>query len=268
MAVMECMHRFCDECISKSIRIGKKECPTCRVKCASRRSLRHDEALQDFITKVYPDRDDFEALNMPQMPIVPFSMPIPPPTRAPLPRRRRRAASESASEAPSETSPADVTTPDISDGDHASERARPRLRAPVRKRVAGPSAAAAAAEAALAVAAATAPRLGASQPARRATRPREIDVVLLTHPEETRLVGLEKPFLRTASQVTVAHLCKFLGSKLGRRTTQFQLSLDNGRGEVLLESDVSLDEMLHLVRGSVCRARACADGVVVGWRWK
>ena len=64
MAVMECMHRFCDECISKSIRLGKKEYPTCRVKCASRRSLRHDAALEEFLSKVFPDRDEWERRNI------------------------------------------------------------------------------------------------------------------------------------------------------------------------------------------------------------
>ena len=38
--VKECMHRFCDECIEKCLRIGKKECPQCRIHIPSRRSLR------------------------------------------------------------------------------------------------------------------------------------------------------------------------------------------------------------------------------------
>lgn len=60
MTVMECLHRFCDECISKSLRLGRKECPTCRVKCSSRRSLRPDPNLDALIACVYPDLDSYE----------------------------------------------------------------------------------------------------------------------------------------------------------------------------------------------------------------
>lgn len=38
--VMECLHRFCEDCIEKYIRLGKKECPQCRKPVPSRRSLR------------------------------------------------------------------------------------------------------------------------------------------------------------------------------------------------------------------------------------
>ena len=38
--VMECLHRFCGECIQKCLRLGKKECPSCRIHIPSRRSLR------------------------------------------------------------------------------------------------------------------------------------------------------------------------------------------------------------------------------------
>jgi hypothetical protein len=61
MTVMECLHRFCDDCISKSLRLGKKECPTCRVKCSSRRSLRPDVNLDALIARIYPDLDSYEA---------------------------------------------------------------------------------------------------------------------------------------------------------------------------------------------------------------
>lgn len=40
--VMECLHRFCHECIQKCLRLGKKECPSCRIHIPSRRSLRAD----------------------------------------------------------------------------------------------------------------------------------------------------------------------------------------------------------------------------------
>ena len=38
--VVECLHRFCGECIQKCLRVAKHECPSCRVKVPSRRSLK------------------------------------------------------------------------------------------------------------------------------------------------------------------------------------------------------------------------------------
>ncbi|KAM0052005.1 putative transcription factor C2H2 family [Helianthus debilis subsp. tardiflorus] len=59
--VMECLHRFCRECIDKSMRMGNNECPACRAHCASRRSLRDDPNYDALIALLYPDIDKFEA---------------------------------------------------------------------------------------------------------------------------------------------------------------------------------------------------------------
>jgi hypothetical protein len=40
--IIKQLHRFCGECIHKCIRIGMKECPSCRKPIPSRRSLRRD----------------------------------------------------------------------------------------------------------------------------------------------------------------------------------------------------------------------------------
>lgn len=60
MLVMECAHRFCSECIQKCLRLGKKECPACRMHVPSRRSLRRDENFDAFIAKMYPNLDAYE----------------------------------------------------------------------------------------------------------------------------------------------------------------------------------------------------------------
>nr|XP_043620697.1 putative E3 ubiquitin-protein ligase RING1a [Erigeron canadensis] len=59
--VMECLHRFCRECIDKSMRLGNNECPACRAHCASRRSLRDDPNYDNLIAILYPDIDKYEA---------------------------------------------------------------------------------------------------------------------------------------------------------------------------------------------------------------
>ncbi|XP_020203011.1 putative E3 ubiquitin-protein ligase RING1b isoform X2 [Cajanus cajan] len=62
--VMECLHRFCRQCIDKAIRTGKNECPTCRAHCASRRSLRDDPNYDALISAIYPDIDKYEAQEL------------------------------------------------------------------------------------------------------------------------------------------------------------------------------------------------------------
>ncbi|XP_017417843.1 putative E3 ubiquitin-protein ligase RING1b [Vigna angularis] len=58
--VMECMHRFCKECIEKSFRLGNNECPACRTHCSSRRSLREDIVFDEVIAVVFPNIDEYE----------------------------------------------------------------------------------------------------------------------------------------------------------------------------------------------------------------
>ncbi|KAK3015889.1 hypothetical protein RJ639_005716 [Escallonia herrerae] len=57
---MECLHRFCRECIDKSMRLGNNECPACRTRCATRRSLRDDPNYDALIAVLYPDIDKYE----------------------------------------------------------------------------------------------------------------------------------------------------------------------------------------------------------------
>ena len=57
----ECLHRFCQECITTALRSGNKECPTCRKKLVSKRSLRPDPNFDALIDKIYPSRVDYEA---------------------------------------------------------------------------------------------------------------------------------------------------------------------------------------------------------------
>lgn len=63
--VMECLHRFCNECITSCIRIGsqgskKVFCPTCRTPIPSRRSLRRDTKFDQIIKRTIGDPADFE----------------------------------------------------------------------------------------------------------------------------------------------------------------------------------------------------------------
>ena len=58
---MSSIYRFCSDCIITALRSGNKECPTCRKKLVSKRSLRPDPNFDMLIAKIYPSRDEYEA---------------------------------------------------------------------------------------------------------------------------------------------------------------------------------------------------------------
>ncbi|KAH9360968.1 hypothetical protein HPB48_019570 [Haemaphysalis longicornis] len=61
MASMVCLHRFCQECIVPALRRGNKQCPICRTKLATKRSLRPDPNFDSLIEKLYPSGGENEA---------------------------------------------------------------------------------------------------------------------------------------------------------------------------------------------------------------
>ncbi|KAH7979503.1 hypothetical protein HPB49_009662 [Dermacentor silvarum] len=54
VATTGCLHRFCEECITTSLRKCNKECPTCRRKLVSKRSLRRDYRMDAMIAALLP----------------------------------------------------------------------------------------------------------------------------------------------------------------------------------------------------------------------
>lgn len=70
--VMECLHRFCEDCIEKSLRMGRNECPICRTFVPSRRSLVPDpnfdrlirSILGDFVVDERSKEDSEEAVTL------------------------------------------------------------------------------------------------------------------------------------------------------------------------------------------------------------
>lgn len=56
----ECLHRFCEECIGQALRSGNKECPNCRKKLVSMRSLRPDPIFDTLIRTIFPNRAELD----------------------------------------------------------------------------------------------------------------------------------------------------------------------------------------------------------------
>uniref|UniRef100_A0A915PJK0 RING-type E3 ubiquitin transferase n=1 Tax=Setaria digitata TaxID=48799 RepID=A0A915PJK0_9BILA len=67
MTTKECLHRFCSECITTALLRGNKECPTCRKKLVSKRSLRPDPNFDALINKIWPDRQIYEQMQQKAM---------------------------------------------------------------------------------------------------------------------------------------------------------------------------------------------------------
>lgn len=59
----ECLHRFCNECISTALQRGNRECPTCRKKIVSKRSLRRDENVDALINTLWADRKLYDEMQ-------------------------------------------------------------------------------------------------------------------------------------------------------------------------------------------------------------
>lgn len=53
--IQSCLHRFCRECIVSSLRLGRKECPSCREIVSSKRNTRRDHRIEAIISIIYPD---------------------------------------------------------------------------------------------------------------------------------------------------------------------------------------------------------------------
>lgn len=63
MVTKECLHRFCYDCISDALRKCSKNCPLCREKLPSKRSLHPDTNYDFLISKIYP-ASSFHANSM------------------------------------------------------------------------------------------------------------------------------------------------------------------------------------------------------------
>ena len=62
--IPECCHRFCCDCIHKSIKAGNKECPTCRVHIVSKRSLRRDELFGKMLHRLLKVESEVKVLTL------------------------------------------------------------------------------------------------------------------------------------------------------------------------------------------------------------
>lgn len=197
MTTMECMHRFCADCITTALRSGKKECPTCRAVCPSRRSLRRDEEFDNLVAQVYPDRGIFEThqielmakisqYNNAQALVESVQDGMKAQMKAKAPNRKSSRGVESTVPPVKE----DPWKKEVESGAPSTKR--------LRRTVADP----------LAEEGAT-----SKQAIKHEAEVSEfIEVILEPHPEEKGLPDLEHKFIITTGGCTVAHLAKYVAT--------------------------------------------------------
>ncbi|KAH6922903.1 hypothetical protein HPB50_020101 [Hyalomma asiaticum] len=65
VATTACLHRFCEDCITSALRKCSKECPICRTRLVSRRSLRRDHRIDTLVAALTANTAE-EPLSQPR----------------------------------------------------------------------------------------------------------------------------------------------------------------------------------------------------------
>ncbi|PRP78457.1 hypothetical protein PROFUN_13690 [Planoprotostelium fungivorum] len=225
--MMECLHRFCAECIEKSLRLGRKECPACRVKCISRRQLRADPRFDRIISAVYSDLDSFEAtqdqateeiaknaISIGSKSILLQSMEEGKKRQALARKQSQKRKSFEDEESPQKRDNSrskKKTTPTKETNSNSNNR--PNTTAQVSKR-------------------------------QRAEENEEAQCILLLHPNERELTQIQNRYIRTSKMITMKHLSKFMCKKFKDREREWKeihFYLDQAKNSVPLGEDVTLD---------------------------
>ncbi|GMH69147.1 hypothetical protein TrST_g2291 [Triparma strigata] len=240
--VMECLHRFCGECIEKSIRVGKKECPSCRLHLPSRRSLRADPNFDALLVAMLGDvnaLDEEEAketeaqnreLNFNNALTKSQQVGI---QQQNINRKKVKISTPRANQYSSQRSPSSYAVHRPSQPNQYSRTTSAPSSSS--KRPSSDS---------------------ASHNAKRrmeASQKNLISFVLRRHPRETGVARLDREYIRTSSELKIIHLKKFLGIKLGfERFEEFQIIImAEGKG-VILDESLTLDN----IRNSILDSRS------------
>ena len=187
--VKECLHRFCHDCIEKCLRVGKKQCPQCRIHIPSRRSFRPDTNFDQLIQSIYGDIEQLEKFeeeeiakqNKKNMNNVLNSDSR---KRGMLYQAEQRKRSRGAIHGSMMGEQQQSRTTDNSNNNNSSN------------------------------AAAAATRGNSSIIGGRKDDETKIELILRRHPHEIKVNSLRKEYIRTTNEITVVTLKKYLSKKL------------------------------------------------------
>jgi len=209
MTVMECLHRFCSSCISKSLRLGKKECPTCRVKCPSMRYLRPDPNFDGLITQIYPNLEEYEAKQESIIEQINKNVMKTKSLIESVEKGKQRQALAKSRSKKDFTETGERVFKKKEDS-REQKKLVPKKKAKLDE---------------------TEQHVFGTQNLEQSNKngQNEINFVLLRHPDENEAVGqLSNKYLRTSKKLTVRHLYKFLARKLNQDEHElFSISLSS-----------------------------------------
>jgi len=230
VTVMECLHRFCSECIEKCLRIGKKECPSCRIHIPSRRSLRNDSNFEDLMRSIYGDIDRLESHEAREIATLNKAQ-----NMNNAAQHSRKLGILEQNRARGKKRPASPT------GDSAAVGGGGERSASI---AAGDSSAAAAASSPHGAR----PTSGLdSPPAPKVTKLHRSSLIQFTlrrHPKEIRVDRLDKEAIKTSKDMTIETIKKFLGKKLSHAPhTDFQIICSVGGKPVILDDTITVGQV-------------------------
>lgn len=189
MTTKECLHRFCHDCIITALRAGNKECPTCRKKLVSKRSLRPDPNFDALIAKIYPNREEYDIMHEKVLERLHKKQ-----SSGNSGSRRRRSIKQQSSNANvhSEESQQSHEIAEPSSGSHAN---RKRTISDDSDEVESRT------------------TTSERSHAHTADGNDDVELILKPHPRET--AHQSHRFLKTTANATVGHLSKYLSTRLG-----------------------------------------------------
>uniref|UniRef100_A0A7S2H2F0 RING-type E3 ubiquitin transferase n=1 Tax=Octactis speculum TaxID=3111310 RepID=A0A7S2H2F0_9STRA len=210
MIVMECLHRFCSECIQKCLRVGRKECPSCRIHVPSRRSLRYDANFDSLIARIYPNLEEYEEheekmisdLNKNRNLNNAFTQSCRQGLRNQLQHRRKKSK-------PSQSKQRRKGDRLQEDADHSGPNKRARNSEDIESDVKS-----------------------------------LVNFVLRRHPQEIFVGDLDREYLRTTSDLKVMHMKKFLAQKLNQGTqSNFDIIVVSSEKAVIMDEQLTLKDV-------------------------
>ncbi|KAG5189183.1 hypothetical protein JKP88DRAFT_303090 [Tribonema minus] len=244
MVFVDCLHRFCRDCITTSLRNAGKSCPSCRTACGTKRNLRADTDLDALIAVLFPDLDVTIRREQAEREVQNRERHVnSAEARDRLRRQREQAAAtaraprrslSASTPAPAAVAAAAAAAAAMAAA-HAADAARARKRprpSPAAAAANGGSAASPAlAKAAAAVAPAAAVAAAAAAPSHGSSAthggggadPPMVNFVLRLHPDAHNQRKLDKELLRTPEKCSVSRMKRFLSEKLGHTPADFEL---------------------------------------------
>jgi len=206
--VMLCLHRFCGDCIQKSIRIGKKECPSCRIHIPSRRSLRPDPNFDALLVTLYGDLDKLEENEAKEAEEINQRQNV---NNALTNSQAIGIAQQLSKRRMHKVTYPKTSTTTTSSGQTAGNKRKAS---------------------------------GGGGGGKKDSGTNLVSFILRKHPKEDSVGKLDREYIRTSSELKVHHLKKFLGLKLGYpHFHNFQIVIMANNKGVILDESLTLEDI-------------------------